>query len=84
MKYTTLDDINVLESLISIKTDKINHLTKQVEDIRSRYNTMTDSQLAEAIRDVQGMKKGIAEARTWIKNAKETVRKFFAPASIAM
>lgn len=35
MKYTTLDDINVLEALIAVKADKVDHLSRQIADIRS-------------------------------------------------
>ena len=83
MKHPTLDYINELRQAILARTDRINHLVNMVEEIRSCYKAMAPNQLNEAIRDVVGMQKEIAEHREFLKKAQKEVDEYFASPCVA-
>jgi hypothetical protein len=73
--------IESLEEAIRIRTDRMNSLIKVVADIRNNYKAMSVNQLNEAIRDVVGMQKEIAEHRDFLAKAKKEIAAFYAPAA---
>ena len=83
MKHTTLDEITQIMDIMAAKKDETAALRNIVAEIRTRYSTMTDSQLAEAIRDVRGMQKAIEDNEAWLAKAEQKVRDFFKPAAVA-
>lgn len=80
MKYMTTADIATLRAHITAKTDMINAYERMIKDIRSKYSTMTDKQLAAAVMDVQSMKRDIADERVWIRKAEAQIARFYRPA----
>lgn len=80
MKYMTTYDIATLRSYIAAKVDKINAYKRIIKDIRRKYSTMTNEQLAAAVMDVQVMKKDMDDERAWIRKAKAQIAEFYRPA----
>lgn len=75
----TLNYVNNLKEVIAVRTERVEHLEKMINDARSRYKSMTPEQLNEAVRDVTGMKREIEEHRKFCEKAKREVATFFAP-----
>lgn len=82
MKFTKIEDIYALENLSFAKKARINALTRIIEQVRARYSEMTDSQLAEALRDVRGMQREIDDAKKWCDEADAGIKAFYKPAMV--
>ena len=80
MKYATLEEILEIKQLLNEKNERIAALEKMLDDVTARYMSMTDAQLKEAIRDIEGTRKEIAEEKKWCEWAKAKIRKFYRPA----
>jgi len=83
MSIKSMSMKNELDRIILEKTNRAEALERLIADARSRYGRMTDKQLAEAMRDVAGMKKEIADLHSWCAWAKLQINKFLTPASIS-
>ena len=80
----TLEYINKLDEAVRIRTDRLNSLIRIVDEIRNSYKAMSFNQLNEAIREVVGMQKEIAEHREFLAKAKKERDAFFAyPTKVA-
>lgn len=78
MSNLTLEYMNKLDEAVRIRTDRLNSLVRIVDEIRSSYKAMSFNQLNEAIRDVVGMQKEIAEHREFLAKARKERDAFFA------
>lgn len=78
MKHPTLDYILGLRNAILARTDRVEHLEHLIRDAQSKYKEMSYHQLLEAVRDVVGMRKEIAEHKKFCKNAQKEVDAYFA------
>ena len=83
MKYVTMTEINALKNLIEAKQQHIAYLQRVVAQIRSSYKSMTNSQLAEALRDVHGMLAQVESEKAWIARARIKIDEFYKPAIAA-
>lgn len=83
MKQPTLDYILELHNHIIFKTERIAQLERLISAVRSKYKIMTPDQLNEAIRDVNGMKREIAEHKKYCESAQKEVDAYFANPNVA-
>jgi ppGpp synthetase/RelA/SpoT-type nucleotidyltranferase len=75
----TLNYVKELRRAIAVRTDRVNHLEKMIDDIHSRYKSMAPEQLNEAVRDIAGMRRELEDHRKFCDKAKREVATFFAP-----
>lgn len=83
MKQPTLDYILELHNHIIFRTERIEQLERMISIVRSSYKVMSPNQLNEAIRDVNGMKREIAEHKKYCEQAQKEVDAFFANPAVA-
>ena len=72
------DYIDALREAIRVRKDRVDSLLKMTDEIRASYKAMSPNQLNEAIRDVVGMQKEIAEHREFCMKARKEIESFFA------
>ena len=75
----TMNYVKELKRAIAVRTDRVNHLEKMIDDIHDRYKSMTPEQLNEAVRDIAGMRRELEDNRKFCEKAKREVAAFFAP-----
>lgn len=75
----TMNYVKELKMAIAVRTDRVNHLEKMIDDIHNRYKSMTPEQLNEAVRDIAGMRRELEDHRKFCEKARREVATFFAP-----
>lgn len=81
MKTTNINMIHELQAILRAKTDRIEHISKIVAEIRQNYPIMTTKELLESIHEVRGLEKELAQHKEWCAWAKDQISRFYAPAT---
>lgn len=80
MKIRTYAEACEVQAIIRSNKERVVALENLVKDAESKFSTMTNAQLSEAIRDIMGMRRECDSLKKYIAKATDAVNEYIAPA----